>query len=184
MSKLEAVSFRLKDGRESVVRSYAHGDEALAQEFSNAVAKESHYTLKYEGMPLLDPAQIAQRWIETDQHPFTLNLGAFCDGKLAGNIRLYQLNSSHPWIRHIASFGMAVRAEFWRKGVGTLLLQTAEAHAIRCGIRRIEAEVRVANEAGLALYRKNGFEVEGTRRRAALIDGVFHDEYYISKMLS
>ena len=39
------------------------------------------------------------------------------------------------------------------------------------------------NEAGVALYRKSGFEIDGTKRNSLMIDGTFYDEYYMSKLL-
>lgn len=38
------------------------------------------------------------------------------------------------------------------------------------------------NEAGLPLYKKIGFETEGTKRHSLFIDGMFVDEYYMSKL--
>jgi len=45
-------------------------------------------------------------------------------------------------------------------------------------------EVRTANERGVQLYKKNGFKIEGCKEKAALIDGVFVNEFYIAKILS
>ena len=51
------------------------------------------------------------------------------------------------------------------------------------GATRLEALVRVQNERGVAFYKKMGFEIEGTRRNAALINGEYQDEYFIAKFL-
>jgi RimJ/RimL family protein N-acetyltransferase len=39
------------------------------------------------------------------------------------------------------------------------------------------------NEAGLALYKKMGFKIEGTKKDSLFVDGVYIDEYYMSKLL-
>jgi RimJ/RimL family protein N-acetyltransferase len=39
------------------------------------------------------------------------------------------------------------------------------------------------NIAGIALYKKMGFEIEGTKRDSLLINGEYVDEYYMSKLL-
>ncbi len=39
------------------------------------------------------------------------------------------------------------------------------------------------NTAGIALYKKQGFEIEGTRRHAYIINGQYVDEYYMAKIL-
>ncbi len=40
------------------------------------------------------------------------------------------------------------------------------------------------NVAGLALYTKQGFAIEGTRRDAMCINGVYVDEYFMAKILN
>lgn len=39
------------------------------------------------------------------------------------------------------------------------------------------------NELAMSLYIKNGFEIEGTKRKSLVIDGQWVDEYYMSKIL-
>jgi len=68
------------------------------------------------------------------------------------------------------------------QGLGARLLAEMEGHVRRSGFHRVEATVRTANARGLVLYRKAGFRIEGTRRRAVFIDGVFHDEFYFAKL--
>ena len=40
----------------------------------------------------------------------------------------------------------------------------------------------VDNEGAIHFYEKNGFEIEGTRKNAMIIDGKYVDEYYIAKL--
>lgn len=79
---------------------------------------------------------------------------------------------------------MMLLKEYWGQGIGKKLLEVLIAHAQHHGIVRLGARVRVHNERAIALYRKMGFTIEGTRAKAALIDGVFFDEFYIVKMLA
>jgi len=51
-------------------------------------------------------------------------------------------------------------------------------------MKRMEAKERTSNERGLALYKKAGYQIEGTRKKAAFISGSFEDEYYIAKFLT
>jgi RimJ/RimL family protein N-acetyltransferase len=41
----------------------------------------------------------------------------------------------------------------------------------------------VHNQAGIALYKKRGFEIEGVRRHAMVVNGSYVDEYYMGKVL-
>ena len=69
------------------------------------------------------------------------------------------------------------------KGVGTNLFEELEKWALAHQIHRLELTVVTRNVAGLALYQKMGFEIEGTKRHSLFIDGEFVDEYYMSKLL-
>jgi RimJ/RimL family protein N-acetyltransferase len=50
-------------------------------------------------------------------------------------------------------------------------------------IHRLELTVMTHNIAGIALYKKMGFEIEGIKRDSLLIDGKYVDEFYMSKLL-
>lgn len=39
------------------------------------------------------------------------------------------------------------------------------------------------NLAGIALYKKMGFEIEGRKRHSLRVNGAYVDEYYMSKLL-
>ena len=89
----------------------------------------------------------------------------------------------HPWVKHVAIFGMGILKSHWGTGLAVQIMKTMEDVARDEGATRLEALVRVANDRGVAFYKKMGFEIEGTRRKAALINGEYQDEYFIAKML-
>jgi putative acetyltransferase len=183
MATISPQTIRLADGSEAVVRSYEPMDVDPANAFACRIASESTHTLKYKGMPEMPPDKLTALWADNLEHPVNLNIGVFSDGKILGNLRFFQRNANHPWVKHIAAFGMAVSRDYWGQGIGSRLLQIMLEHAAACGIHRIEAEVRTANERGIQLYTKNGFKIEGRREKAALIDGSFVDEFYIAKII-
>jgi len=183
MPILNPIKFKIKNGSELLLRPYEPGDVDLVHKFVRQTAAESTYTLKYEGMPEMPPDKLIALWNENLSHPVNLSLGVFANNEIVGNLRFFQRNPSHPWVKHIGAFGMAVSQTYWGQGIGSKLLQTMENQARSCGISRIEAEVRTANDGGVALYKKNGFKIEGCREKAAWIDGVFQDEFYIAKIL-
>ncbi|QQP13453.1 LD-carboxypeptidase [Lysinibacillus agricola] len=49
--------------------------------------------------------------------------------------------------------------------------------------RDFTSSVMANNTAGVALYEKMGFEIEGTKRHSLYVDGEYMDEYYMSKLL-
>ncbi len=72
---------------------------------------------------------------------------------------------------------------FTGQGIGTKLFQMLEEWAHHHHIHRLELTVMSHNKAGLALYKKQGFEIEGTKRHSLLLNGQFVDEYYMAKLL-
>jgi putative acetyltransferase len=85
--------------------------------------------------------------------------------------------------RHVGVIGMSVHREWRGRGVGTALMAAAVPLAENwLGLSRLELTVYVDNAAAIALYRKFGFEVEGTMRRYALRDGQYVDSHAMARL--
>ena len=80
-----------------------------------------------------------------------------------------------PTMRHCGVLGMALLPAWRGRGLGERLMRQALEAARAFGFSRVELTVRHDNIRAQALYRKVGFEVEGRKRSAVLVDGVFHD---------
>ncbi len=50
-------------------------------------------------------------------------------------------------------------------------------------VKRIQARVRVSNLIGIRFYQKCGYEIEGIKKSAVLINGNYENEFYVSKIL-
>jgi putative acetyltransferase len=110
------------------------------------------------------------------------SLVACVEGEVVGSLSLE--TSPARWrMRHVGSIGMAVRDDWQGKGVGTALMEAALDLADNwLNLTRIELRVYVDNTAGIALYEKFGFEVEGTHRRLAFRDGEYVDAYSMARL--
>lgn len=111
-----------------------------------------------------------------------LHLVALHDGRLVGGAGFHPVG---PAIRrrHVAALGMAVAGDWQGRGVGSMLLAALCQHADRwLGLVRLELTVYTDNVAGIALYRKHGFEIEGTHRMFALRDGVYVDAHAMARL--
>lgn len=86
--------------------------------------------------------------------------------------------------RHSAYLVIGILQAFSGQGIGTQLFQRLEEWAQHKHIHRLELTVMAHNTRGIALYKKQGFTIEGTRRHALLINGHYIDEYYMSKLLN
>lgn len=85
--------------------------------------------------------------------------------------------------KHSAFIVTGILQAFTGRGIGTQFFQRVEEWANQQHIHRLELTVMTHNTAGIALYKKQGFAIEGTRRHALLINGSYIDEYYMSKLL-
>jgi L-phenylalanine/L-methionine N-acetyltransferase len=130
------------------------------------------------------PFPRAEMWRERLAEPLegSYSLVACVAGEVVGEISLH--TSPTRWrMRHVGSIGMAVRDDWQGKGVGTALLEAALELADNwLNLTRIELRVYVDNAAGIALYEKFGFEIEGTHRRLAFRDGEYVDAYSMARL--
>jgi ribosomal protein S18 acetylase RimI-like enzyme len=83
--------------------------------------------------------------------------------------------SSRQVSAHCGSLGMGLLPEFRGQGIGKRLMQISIDKAHKNGLTRIELTVREHNANAIALYKKIGFVMEGTKKKANLVDGVYED---------
>jgi len=103
------------------------------------------------------------------------------EGEVVGVIGLH--TSSRPRVNHKAEVGMMVRDDWKGKGVGAALMQAVIELADKwLNLTRIELTVFTDNESAIALYRKFGFEIEGTLRKYAFRDGEFVDAFAMARI--
>jgi L-amino acid N-acyltransferase YncA len=105
------------------------------------------------------------------------------DGRVVG---FQVLEPFGPYTRafdHVGTLGTYVDLDQRRHGVAKALFAATFESARRKGYEKIFTFVRADNAAALATYRAHGFEVIGTARRHAKIDGRYIDEILIEKAL-
>ena len=104
------------------------------------------------------------------------------DGVICGScdIRI----DSRERLRHRAELGIAVRREWWGKGIAQRLLDYALAEASARGVRKVMLTVRADNSRAIALYERNGFSCIGKDSMLFCIDGAYHDGLIFGKILS
>jgi L-phenylalanine/L-methionine N-acetyltransferase len=110
------------------------------------------------------------------------HLVATVAGELVGNLGLTRF--TRPRRAHVGEIGMGVRDDWQGKGVGSALLEAALDLADNwLGLRRIELHVHADNERAIALYRRFGFEPEGTHRAYAIRNGVYVDSLSMARLI-
>ena len=106
-----------------------------------------------------------------------------CMGEeIVGNAGLHPASKS-PRRSHAMHLGMTVRKDWQGKGVGSALMQALlELADGWLNVLRIELTVYTDNERAIALYRKFGFEVEGTHKAYALRAGRYADTHTMARV--
>lgn len=182
MASFPAQIITLKDGSQLTLRSAGEEDAGLLTALRQQIAKETTHTLQVVGATTpLEAIKEHLRSAESD--PQDLFLGGFNDSEAAGMLRVIPFRPAHPWLKHSVRFGMMVRQKYWGSGLSDFLVKGMFEHAKKIGVTRIEATVRSENSRGVAFYARHGFTIEGTRRRAVIIDGKEADELYIARLL-
>ena len=98
---------------------------------------------------------------------------------MAGHIDL----RAHPdaFTGHRCVLGMGVRARPAPPGPGRRLLAQATQWAAAQGLKWIDLQVLSANEPAVALYRREGFLMQGGRPDMFVIDGVSLGEIWMAR---
>lgn len=132
--------------------------------------------------PFTSTALRRERFSFTDQHTVFLVAEPLEGGDPIGNIGLHR--ATRPRRIHTAALGMGVRDAWQGRGVGTALLAAVLDVADNWWqVRRVHLEVYTDNEPAIALYRRFGFEVEGTLRGDAFREGRYVDTYVMARLL-
>ena len=85
-------------------------------------------------------------------------------------------------IKHTGYVVVGIREKYRGKGIGSKLFSELDIWAIENKITRLELSVICSNTIAKHLYEKNGFEVEGIRKNAMIIDGKYVDQFSIAKI--
>ena len=160
---------------EIVIRRSEPADAAALQAlYSGKAAYSGTLQLPFPSLP-----QWMARVEGGDNSQFSLV--AECDGQIVGNAGLSV--EQHPRRRHVANIGMAVHDDHHGKGIGSQLLAAMIDLAENwLAVTRIELSVYTDNAAGVALYEKHGFQIEGTARQYAFRDGQYVDVYHMARI--
>jgi len=84
---------------------------------------------------------------------------------------------------HCGSVTTMVDKDFQGRGIGKALMTRIIDEADNAlKLRRSELLVLTDNAPAIQLYKKFGFKIEATRKRAAVKDGKFVDEYFLARI--
>ncbi len=179
---IDDVRFKLKDGREAILRSPKEEDVESTLEYLVISAGETDYILRYpEECGKYTPEGEKTLFEKKNASPNEAMIMCIVDGKVVGNCEISFLTGMKT--KHRASIGIALISDFWNQGIGTKMFQEMIGLAeSREGVIQIELEFVEGNARARHLFEKMGFRITGVRPNAIrLKDGRLLNEYMMIK---
>ena len=160
-----------------IIRPVALTDIEQFREVSNSVMRERAFLAFVEGFPIDEAAAFVARNIRLNNPQLVVDDG----GRIVGwcDIR----RETIPVYAHVGHLGMGLLEPYRGRGIGERLIRAAIDAARAAGIERIELSVYGRNVRAMALYRKVGFALEGTRIRGKKLDGDYDDVHIMGLLL-
>ncbi len=103
-------------------------------------------------------------------------------GEVAGHVDLRA--HPEPFTGHRCQLGMGVQRDHRRIGLAIRLLAHATRWAAAQGFKWIDLQVLSANEPAVALYRREGFQMQGGKPDMFVIDGVSLGEIWMARKVT
>ncbi|WP_151736396.1 GNAT family N-acetyltransferase [Paenibacillus tengchongensis] len=163
------------------IRELTSSDASELLALQHSLDEESAFMMLEPGERKRTVQQVESMIRGYAEAPNSLLIGAETAGKLAGYLSAGGGEANR--IRHSAYLVTGVLREYQGMGIGSALFCELDTWARRAGMVRLELTVMVHNERAIALYTKNGFEIEGLKKKSLKVDGAWVDEYYMGKIL-
>ncbi|WEG14467.1 GNAT family N-acetyltransferase [Pullulanibacillus sp. KACC 23026] len=145
------------------------------------VEDQSDFMLMEAGERKTTPEQQQKQLERINQQTNSTLFVAEENGKLVGY--LIVLGGTVKRTKHCAYLVVGILQDYRGQGIGTKLFDNVTKWALKHNLSRLELTVVTENKAGVALYKKSGFDIEGTRRNSLVIEGRTFNEYYMSKLV-
>lgn len=148
------------------------GDDAAEMiRYLKSVGGESdNLTFGSEGLPVTEEKE--REFLSSANPNVHVVIAVDDDGRIVGDA---SLERGPRRLSHAAELGISTLRSCWGQGIGSRLMEEMISYAKEVGITKINLRVRADNERARGLYRKYGFELEGTDRRMMRIDGEYFD---------
>lgn len=179
---IEEVKFKLKDGREAVLRSPKEEDVESTLKYLVISAGETDFILRYpEECGKYTPEGEKKLFEQKNASPNEAMIMCVVDGRVVGNCEISFFRGMKT--RHRASIGIALISEFWNQGIGTKMFEEMIRLAeTREEVTQLELEFVEGNARARHLYEKMGFRIVGVHPNAIrLKDGTLLNNYLMIK---
>jgi len=169
-------AFKLKNGSQVIIRQAEKEDARELIDFYNVVGGETDFLSfgKDEFMADLD-AEV--KYIENIKNEDNSNfIIATINEKIIGAASITSIQKRK--MKHVGTLGIVIKEEYCGLGIGGILIDNLVNWSKQNGItKKISLLTRCDNYNAIELYKKKGFEIEGTLRRDNYENGKYYDTY-------
>ncbi|CVI71701.1 putative acetyltransferase YhhY [Clostridiales bacterium CHKCI001] len=127
------------------------------------------------------PTEGLKRMIESSINGTDFLLIAEVDQEIVGYIMAERGRLNR--VSHRAYIVIGIRERYRGRGIGTEFFKRLEKWAKEQQLVRLELTVMCSNTSAKQLYEKNGFVVEGIKKKSMFVNESYVDEYYMAKIL-
>jgi len=164
-----------------VIRKIKIEDATALLDMQKQLDHETKFMLYEPNERTTTPEQQSQKIADILASENEMMFIAESDGQLVGFLAAFGGGVIRN--RHRAHLVVGILKQFTGQGIGTRLFTAMEQWAREIGLTRLELTVVTENTAAIALYKKMGFVIEGTKPRTMLVDGAYQDEHMMGKLL-
>lgn len=176
---------KLKDGKTVHIKNVKINDYEINDNYS-FVHDWLREVNKYLGQQFKKENELRDKetFYKFLENPENIVIGAFFNDKIIGSARL-TTNLKNQKFKHIASFGLAIKASFHNKGLGTILLKKIESIALKKGVKKLEGDYYDGNaQSESLLVKKMNYKEEGRLKYHVFLDeGIFIDTILVGKFI-
>jgi len=170
-------NFTLKNGAALVVRKPGADDAGRMIGLMTAVDAQTRFLAREPGEFDYTEEQERELILKRSGDPFSHWVVGTIDGRFVAGCDTRRVRARKRFA-HRASLGILVLKDYWRLGIGRILIRDSIRWCREMGFEQLELDVVANNHAALSLYLSEGFEITGRNINALKYrDGSYADEY-------
>jgi RimJ/RimL family protein N-acetyltransferase len=148
------ATYKLRNGREVLVRDMVRADEAAIFEFFKALPLEDRHFLRND---VTDPIRVHNFMID-DTHDRVRAVVAEYEGRIIASAEIDR--NHYGSMTHIGQLRVIIASDFQHQGLGTLLSKLLITDGVNAGIEKVLAETSTDNKTAMAALEKMRFTKE------------------------
>ena len=168
--------YSLKDNRKYIIREIELTDTKNFINYRDTLSDQTTFLRASKSeldLNLKNQSETIHNFIDSDNH---YSLIAELDGVIIGNLQFR--GGNYQRTKHAGEFGISVLKEYWGNNIGynllSHLIKWVEENNI---VKKISLEVREDNKCAISLYKKLGFQIEGTIRKNFFSEGRYYNSH-------